>query len=121
MDVKKCYSDQELEEFRIIILKKLEIARARVKELTSDITGNENGTDDTFKSYSRDEGEINVASKVQERTKTIIFISKLEAALYRIEIKTYGICCITGQLILKQRLLAAPHTTCCIEAKPLKK
>jgi len=121
MEVKKCYSDQELEEFRIIIVKKLEIAQSRAKELLSEIAGNENGTDDTFKSYSRDERELDVASKIEQRMKQLDFVSKLEAALYRIQNKTYGICCITGQLILKERLLAVPHTTCCIEAKSLKK
>jgi len=41
----------------------------------------------------------------------------LEAALIRIENKTYGICRATGKLISKERLRAVPHATLSIEAK----
>jgi DnaK suppressor protein len=41
----------------------------------------------------------------------------LQAALVRIENKTYGICRETGKLIPKERLRAVPHTTMCMEAK----
>jgi len=49
------------------------------------------------------------------------FIQHLEAALIRIENKTYGICRETGQLIPKERLRAVPHATLTIEAKSDKK
>jgi RNA polymerase-binding transcription factor DksA len=45
------------------------------------------------------------------------FIKHLEAALVRIENKTYGVCKTTGKLIPKERLRAVPHTTQSIEAK----
>ena len=45
------------------------------------------------------------------------FIEQLEAALVRIENKTYGICRVTGKLIDKARLRAVPHATLSIEAK----
>ena len=45
------------------------------------------------------------------------FISHLEAALVRVENKTYGICRVTGKLISKERLRAVPHATLSIEAK----
>ena len=45
------------------------------------------------------------------------FIQQLQAALVRIENKTYGICVDTGKLIPKERLRAVPHTTHSIEAK----
>ena len=45
------------------------------------------------------------------------FIENLEAALVRIENKTYGICRETGKLIQKERLLAVPHATLSMEAK----
>ena len=45
------------------------------------------------------------------------FIQGLQAALVRVENKTYGICRVTGSLIPKERLRAVPHTTQCIEAK----
>ena len=45
------------------------------------------------------------------------FIQHLQAALVRIENKTYGICRETGVLISKERLRAVPHATLCIAAK----
>ena len=45
------------------------------------------------------------------------FIQHLQAALVRIENKTYGICRQTGKLIPKERLLAVPHATLSVEAK----
>lgn len=45
------------------------------------------------------------------------FIQHLEAALVRIENKSYGICRETGKLIPKERLRIVPHATLCIEAK----
>lgn len=45
------------------------------------------------------------------------FIQHLEAALIRIENKTYGICRETGKIIPKERLMAVPHATLSVEAK----
>ena len=45
------------------------------------------------------------------------FIQHLQAALVRIENKTYGICRATGKLIPKERLRAVPHATLGIDAK----
>ena len=45
------------------------------------------------------------------------FITSLQAALVRIENKTYGICRVTKKLIPKERLRAVPHATLSIEAK----
>ena len=49
------------------------------------------------------------------------FIKHLQAALVRIENKTYGICRQTGKLISKERLRAVPHATLSIEAKNMQK
>ena len=45
------------------------------------------------------------------------FIQSFQAALIRIENKTYGVCRETGKLIAKERLRAVPHATLSIEAK----
>ncbi|MDE6304648.1 MAG: TraR/DksA C4-type zinc finger protein, partial [Paramuribaculum sp.] len=45
------------------------------------------------------------------------FIQHLQAALVRIENKTYGICRVTGKLIPKERLRAVPHATLSVDAK----
>lgn len=45
------------------------------------------------------------------------YIKNLEAALVRIENKTYGICRVTGKLIAKERLRSVPHATLSFDAK----
>ena len=49
------------------------------------------------------------------------FIQGLEAALVRIQNKTYGIDRITGKLIPKERLRAVPHATLSVESKMSRK
>lgn len=115
------YSDTDLQEFKDLILKKLESAKKELVYLQGLITRkDEAGTDDTENKYmSMEDG-----SGSQEReqlnqmaSRQIQFIDHLEKALVRIENKTYGICRVTGKLIDKARLRAVPHATLSIEAK----
>ena len=115
------YSDAELQEFKEIILNKLRIAKEELASLTSSLSSsNANGTDDTAGTYKT--LEDGSATLEKEQTNQLAarqkkFIDNLEAALVRIENKTYGICRETGKLIQKERLKAVPHTTLSIEAK----
>jgi DnaK suppressor protein len=115
------YSDAELQEFKEIILKKLEIARKELHGLQESLSNpNENGTDDTMNAYKTLEDgsstlEKENLSQLAARQKK--FIENLEAAMVRIENKTYGVCRVTGKLIPKERLKAVPHTTLSMEAK----
>jgi len=115
------YSDAELQEFKDIILEKLRIAREELTSLTQSLsTPNTNGTDDTAGTYKTledgsatlEKEQINQLAARQKK-----FIDNLEAALVRIENKTYGVCRETGKLIPKERLRAVPHTTLSMEAK----
>jgi RNA polymerase-binding transcription factor DksA len=115
------YSDEELEEFKAIIMDKLAKAREDLKLLIEAYTNNsENDTNDTSPTFKVLEEGQQVLSKEensglaqrQER-----FITNLENALVRIENKTYGICRATGVLISKERLRAVPHATLSMEAK----
>jgi len=120
---KNRYSDEELEEFRQIILAKLEKAQNDLKLLTeSYTTGNDNDTNDTSPTFKVLEEGYQVFSK-EENSKFAArqekFIKSLENALIRIENKTYGICRVTGKLIPKDRLRIVPHATLSIEAKRL--
>ncbi|MBI1221383.1 MAG: TraR/DksA family transcriptional regulator [Bacteroidetes bacterium] len=115
------YSDAELQEFKDLIIKKLEAARHELAELQDYLSNaNANGTEDTIGSYKTlDDGSAthskeNVSQLASRQRK---FIENLEAALVRIENKTYGLCRVTGKLIPKERLRAVPHTTMSIEAK----
>ncbi len=115
------YSDVELQEFKEIILKKLDAAKKELVYLQGLITRkDEAGTDDTENKYmsmedgggSQEREQLN-----QMASRQIQFVDHLEKAIVRIENKTYGICRVTGKLIDKARLKAVPHATLSIEAK----
>ena len=121
MAEKKRYTDEELAEFKDIILKKLEKARQDYEILKNTITHSEsNDTEDTSPTFKvLEEGAATLskeeAGRLAQRQQK--FIQHLQAALVRIENKTYGICRETGKLISKERLRAVPHATLSIEAK----
>jgi RNA polymerase-binding transcription factor DksA len=121
-DLKKTrYSDEELEEFRAIIMQKLEKARADLKILSEALSNvDEHGTDDTSPTFKVLEEGYQVLSKEENgrlAARQQKFINNLENALIRIENKSYGICRATGKLIAKERLRIVPHATLSIEAK----
>lgn len=115
------YSDEDLYEFKALILKRLENARKELVYLQGLITRkDEAGTEDTDNRFNHMEdgsGAMEREQLSQLAGRQIQFISHLENALVRIENKTYGICRVTGKLISKARLRAVPHATLSIEAK----
>ncbi|HDJ34472.1 MAG: TraR/DksA family transcriptional regulator [Bacteroidales bacterium] len=121
MAEKTRYSDAELDEFKQIILQKLEKAKKDYELLKSAITQSDsNDTEDTSPTFKvLEEGAATLskeeAGKLAQRQ--MKFIQHLQAALVRIENKTYGICRETGKLIPKERLRAVPHATLSIDAK----
>ena len=98
------YSDEELEEFRQLINEKHAVAKSDYEILMKKI--NESGVND-----DETQSLMNECMRAQK------FITGLQAALVRIQNKTYGICRETGKLIPKERLRAVPHATLSIEAK----
>jgi DnaK suppressor protein len=121
MAEKKRYNDEELAEFKEIILKKLDKARHDYEILRAAINhSDENDTDDTSPTFKVLEEGAAVYSKEQAgrlAQRQEKFIQHLESALIRIQNKTYGICRETGKLISKERLRAVPHATLSIDAK----
>lgn len=121
MSDKVRYSDEELAEFKEIILVKIERAKQDYELLRNTLTHeNSNDIEDTSPTFKvLEEGATTLSREqtVQMAERQAQFIKHLEAALIRIENKTYGICRETGKLISKQRLLAVPHATLSIEAK----
>ena len=121
-DVKKTrYSDEELEEFRMIITEKVNKAKEDLKMLTDAYShANEHDTTDTSPTFKVLEEGYQVLSK-EENSRLAArqqkFINSLENALIRIENKSYGICRVTGNLIPKERLRSVPHATLSIDAK----
>ena len=121
LDVKLRYSDEDLQEFRVIIDQKIARAASDLASLESAYKNNAgNGTDDTSPSFkSFDEGSEVMAKEanVQLAIRQEKFIRDLKNALMRIENKTYGVCRVTRKLIQKERLMLVPHATLSIEAK----
>lgn len=121
MAEKNRYSDAELEEFRTIINAKLEKALRDYDNLKASVMNNDgNDVTDTSPTFKVLEEGANTLSKEEAgrlAERQMKFIQHLQAALIRIENKTYGICRETGKLIPKERLLAVPHATLSVEAK----
>ncbi len=115
------YSDSELQEFKELIQDKLRSSKEELNSLTTSLSNpNANGTEDTSGAYktledgsaTMEKEQINQLAARQKK-----FVENLEAALVRIENKTYGVCRETGKLIQKERLRAVPHATLSMEAK----
>ncbi len=121
MSEKTRYSDVELEEFKAIILDKLAKANADYELLKASLTnldGNDTSdTSPTFKVLEEGAATLNKEEAGRLAQRQMKFIQHLQAALVRIENKTYGICRETGKLIPAERLRAVPHATLSIEAK----
>lgn len=115
------YSDEELQEFEVLIKEKLEKAKNELKILKDTLNkSNDEGTDSTSGNTKLLEDGADTAEKEnisQLAARQQKFINNLENALVRIKNGTYGICSVTGKLISKERLRAVPHTTQSIEAK----
>ena len=119
------YSDEELEEFRAIINEKLKLARRDYEGMMKQLM-NADGNDvaDTSPTYKAlEEGSLAQSKEelVQLASRQQKFIQGLEAALVRIQNKTYGIDRMTGELIPKERLRAVPHATLSVASKNARK
>ncbi len=115
------YSDEDLKEFEVLILDKLEEAKRNLDELRRSLSHeDDNSTDDTSPTFKMMEDGSETMSReetAQLAARQEKFIRNLENALMRIKNKTYGICRETGKLIAKDRLRLVPHATLSIEAK----
>ncbi len=119
------YSDEELQEFKELILEKLEKAQRDYDLLKANVTNTEGNdiadTSPTFKVLEEGATTLSKEEAGQLAQRQMKFIQHLKNALIRIENKTYGICRVTGELIPKERLRAVPHATLSINAKNMKK
>lgn len=115
------YSDEELEEFKTLIIQKLAEANEHLKLLKGTLSHtDDHGTNDTGRTFNMMEDGSDTLSReevAQLASRQEKFIQSLNSALVRIENKTYGICRVTGKKIQKERLMLVPHATLSIEAK----
>ncbi len=111
------YTDEELQEFKELILSKIEQAQENCNRLKEIRMVDESDTTFNMMEEGASTQQKEIAS--QQLQQQMDFIRKLQGALMRIENKTYGVCRITGKLIPKARLLAVPHATLSIEGKEI--
>ncbi len=120
-NIKAQYGEENLKEFKEIILKKITRAQEDLDILNSAYKNDStNGTDDTsptFKAFEEGAATMAKEANVQLAIRQEKFIRDLKNALLRIENKTYGVCRVSGKLIQKERLKLVPHATLSIEAK----
>ena len=120
-NIKAQYGEEDLKEFKEIILKKITRAQEDLDILNSAYKNDStNGTDDTsptFKAFEEGAATLAKEANVQLAIRQEKFIRDLKNALLRIENKTYGVCRVSGKLIQKERLKLVPHATLSIEAK----
>ena len=115
------YTDEELEHFRGIILKKRTEAEEDLVMLQKTLRdAMDNPSDDNAYSFHMADAGTDASEREKNyvllnRTKK--FINYLDAALERVNNKTYGVCRVTGKKISQGRLEAVPHTQISIEAK----
>jgi RNA polymerase-binding transcription factor DksA len=121
MGEKNRYSDDELQEFKVLITEKLKVAQSDYEMYKTSLTQSDgNDTQDTSPTFKvLEEGAATLSKEESGKLaqRQLKFIQHLQAALVRIENKTYGICRETGKLISKERLRAVPHATLCMDAK----
>ena len=125
MAEKTRYSDDELQEFKEIINEKLKLARRDFNQMMEQLrNADNNGVDDIAPTYktleegSASQSKEEIAQMANRQQKSI---TGLEAALVRIENKTYGIDRMTGELIPKERLRVVPHATLSVASKNARK
>lgn len=115
------YTDEELNEFKELILEKLEAAKNEYDLLKATIMNSDGNdvtdTSPTFKVLEEGASTLSKEEAGRLAQRQMKFIQNLQSALIRIENKTYGLCRETGKLIPKERLRAVPHATLSIEAK----
>ena len=114
------YSDEDLQEFKALIEDKIAKARKDMQIYLDAYNNAGNDTMDTSPTFKNlEEGNQVMAKEENARLASRLekYIKNLEAALVRIENKTYGICRATGKLIPKERLKIVPHATLSFDAK----
>jgi len=115
------YSDEELESFRQVIIKKYQEAKSELEDLRGQIVDlsesmeSDFGTDYIDDSSAVNELELMNNMAIRKRN----YIQDLENAMIRVKNKTYGICSVTGELIDRKRLMAVPTTTKSVEGKKI--
>ncbi|MDX1910473.1 MAG: hypothetical protein SFV22_03255 [Saprospiraceae bacterium] len=115
------YSDEDLQEFKVIVEERLAQAQEELRTTEQQIADlNENGFNQQGGDWYDDSTahtDLEMLQRMLQRQQR--FVQDLKNALLRIQNKTYGICIITGELISKERLRLVPHATKSIDGKAI--
>ena len=121
MAVEKKWSKKELEQFKILILKKRKVVAddlMEAKEKADEVLKN-NSVNAIYSSHIADAGsdqqEMEKNYYMVDRENT--FLQYLNRALDMLDEGTFGICTSCGKLINKERLMEVPHTSSCFDCK----
>ncbi len=118
---KKKWTKKELDEFKALIIKKMEIVSKELLEAKqkADEVLKSNSNNAIYSSHMADAG-----SDQQEMEKNYYMMNRennylqyLERALSMIKEGSFGICNTCGNLIDKERLIEVPHTSSCFDCK----
>jgi len=113
------YSDEDLQEFKELILQKLAAAKEEYNQLRKSDNNDITDTSHSFNAMEEGAASLSKEEHGQLAQRLYKYIQNLEAALVRIENKTYGVCRVTGKLIPKERLRVVPNATMTVEAKEM--
>lgn len=116
------YSDEELEYFKELLLEEKKEAKEEIENLKDTLEQLESNDQDVKSAISHHEADIATEEEEKETLFNLIGrekekITKINGALDRIELGTYGVCQDTGKKIQKERLEAIPYTPFSIEAR----
>lgn len=113
------YSDADLQEFKVLIDEKLNVAQEELNTTERQISDlNENGFNQQGGDWYDDSTAHTDLEMLQRMlTRQQRHVQDLRNASLRVQNKTYGICSVTGQLISKERLRLVPHATKSIDGK----
>ena len=120
-DKKITWSEQEIAEFKNLIIKKRDILLEEIKlaKKKADEVIQNNSTNAIYSSHMAD-----ASSDQQEMEKNYYMMNRdsnylqyLDRALSMIEMGTFGICTSCNELIDKERLEEVPHTSSCFDCK----
>lgn len=120
----KRYSKAKLEEFRTVIMGKMNSVADEVETIQDGInTGkNPNGAMSQDAIYSVHMADAGTDSHEREKSYLLMtreenYFRNLSVALERIDTGEFGTCTICGELIAEERMLEVPNTNKCVACK----
>jgi RNA polymerase-binding protein DksA len=119
IESKNRYSDEELQEFKVIIDERIVKVKTELDFTEQQIAElNENGFNQQGGDWN-DDATIHADLEFLQRmaARQARLLKDLNNALLRIQNKTYGVCTVTGELIDKGRLRLVPHATKSVDGK----